>query len=82
LARHFKASLTQRVYDLVAIPYRAVLDTLEQVVPDQVARGGFEAEARPQLSRLDVGTVTGLLHPGPRRIVRASPAVFVVEGVP
>ena len=26
--------------------------------------------------------MAGLLHPGPRRIVRASPAVFVVEGVP
>ena len=37
LARHFKAGLMQRVYDLVAIPHGPVLDTLEQVVPDQVA---------------------------------------------
>ena len=82
MARHFKASLTQRGDDLVAIPHGPVLDTLEQVVPDQVAGGGFEPEAGPQPCRLDVGAVTGLLHPRPRRIVRASPAVFVVEGVP
>ena len=82
LARHFKAGLAERVNDLVTIPHGPVLDTLEQVVPDQVSGGGFEAEARPQPSRLDVGAVTGLLHPGPRRIVRASPAVFGVEGVP
>ena len=82
MARHFKAGLAERVNDLVTIPHGPVLDTLEQVVPDQVAGGGFEPETRPQPSRLDVGAVTGLLHPGPRRIVRASPAVFGVEGVP
>ena len=64
------------------IPHRSVLDTLEQVVPDQVARGCFEPEPGPQPCRLDVGPVAGLLHPGPRRIVRASPAVFGVESVP
>ena len=58
-----------------------MLDTLEQVVPDQVAGGGFEPETGPQPRRLDVGTVAGLLHPGPRRIVGAAPAVLVVEGV-
>ena len=82
LARHFKARLAQRVDDLVAIPHRPVLDPLEQVVPDQVSGGGFEPEARPQPSRFDVGAVSGLLHPCPRRIVRASPAVLGVEGVP
>ncbi len=59
-----------------------MLDTLEQVVPDQVARGGFEPEPGPQPCRIDIGAVPGLLHPGPRRVVRASPAVFVIEGVP
>ena len=81
LARHFEARLPQGRDDLFAILHRAVLDALEQVIPDQVARGGFEPEAGPQLRRLDVGAVSGLLHPGPRRIVRAAPAVFVVEGV-
>ena len=33
--------------DICPVPYRAVLDTLEQVVPDQVAGGGFEREAGP-----------------------------------
>ena len=59
-----------------------MLDALDQVVPDQVAGRGFEPEPRPQLGRLDVGAVSGLLHSGPRRIVGAAPAVFVVEGVP
>ena len=59
----------------------AVLDALEQVVPDQVAGGGFEPEPGAQPRRLDVGAVAGLLHPGARRVVRPTPAVFVVEGV-
>ena len=82
LARHFEARLPQRVDDLVAIPHGPVLNALEQVVPDQVAGRGFEPEARPQPRRLDVGAVSGLLHPGPRRVVWTSPAVFGVEGVP
>ena len=59
-----------------------MLDTLEEVVPDQVAGGGFESEPGPQLCRFDVGAVTGLLDPGPRRVVGTSPAMLVVEGVP
>ena len=62
-------------------PHRAVLDTLEQVVPDQVAGGGLDREPSPQLRRLDVGAVPGLLRPRPRRIIRPTPAVFGVEGV-
>ena len=81
LARYFEARLPQGGDDFVAIPHRSVLDTLEQVVPDQVAGGGFEPEPGPQPRRLDVGAVAGLLHPGPRRIVRTAPAVLVVEGV-
>ncbi|MCY4122080.1 MAG: hypothetical protein OXG72_14300, partial [Acidobacteria bacterium] len=38
-------------------------------------------EAGPQLRRLDVGTVAGLVRPGPRRVVGAAPAVLMVEGV-
>ena len=82
LAGHFEARLPERGDDVGPVPHRAVLDALEQVVADQVARGGFEAEPGPQARRLDVGAVAGLLHPGPRRIVRTSPAVFDVVGVP
>ena len=52
-----------------------------QVVPDQVARGGLNGEAGAQPRRLDVGAVSGLLRPRPRRVVRPAPAVFGVEGV-
>ena len=58
-----------------------MFDTLEQVVPDQVAGGGLEREAGPQLGRLDVCAVPGLLHPCPRRVIRPAPAVCGVEGV-
>ena len=82
LPRHFKARLPERGDDIEAVLHRAVLDALEQVVPDEVARRGFEPEPGPQLGGLDVGAVSGLLDPGPGRIVRTAPAVFVVEGVP
>ena len=82
LARYFEARLLERCDNLFAIPHGAVLDALEQVVPDQVAGGGFEPETGPQPRRLDVGAVAGLLHPGPRWVVRTSPALFGVEGVP
>ena len=58
-----------------------MLDTLEQVVADQVAGGGLEREAGTQVCRLDVGAVPGLLHPRPRRVIRPAPAVCGVEGV-
>jgi len=58
-----------------------VLDTLQQVVPDEVAGGGFEPEPGSQLRRFDVRAVAGLLHSGSRRVVWTSPAVFGVEGV-
>ena len=58
-----------------------MLDTLEQVVADQVTGGRFEREAGAQVRRLDVGTVPGLLHPRPRRVIRPAPALFSVEGV-
>ena len=82
LARHFETRLPKGGDDIGPVPRRAVLDALEQVVPDQVSGGGFEPESGPQPGRLDVGAVAGLLHPCPRGIVRASPAVFMVEGVP
>ena len=58
-----------------------MLDTLEQVVPDQLSGGGLKREAGTQLRRLDVGAVPGLLHARPRRVIRPAPAVFGVEGV-
>ena len=82
MARHFEARLPERGDNIVAVAHHAVLDTLEEVVADQVARRCFEPEPGPQACRLDIGAVAGVLHPGPRRVVRASPAVFVVEGVP
>ena len=82
LARHLKARFPERGDDIEAVPHRAVLDALEQVVADEIARRGFEPESGPQLGGLDVGAVSGLLDPGPGRIVRTAPAVFVVEGVP
>ena len=81
LARHLQARLPQGGDDIGPIPYRAVLDTLEQVVADQVTGGRFEREAGAQVRRLDVGTVPGLLHPSQRRVIRPAPAVFGVEGV-
>jgi len=38
LAWHFEARLPKRGDDIGAIPHHAVLDALEQVVPDEVAR--------------------------------------------
>ena len=58
-----------------------MLDTLEQVVADQVARVGLMVGPGPQLRCLDVGQVARLLRPCPLRVVRAAPAVLVVEGV-
>ena len=82
LARHFQTRLPERGDDIGAVLQRAVLDALDQVVADQIAGGGFKPEPGPQLGGLDVGAVSGLLHPGPRGIVRTAPAVLVVEGVP
>ena len=81
MARHFEARVPQRGDDLGPVPHGAVLDTLEQVVTNQVAGGGFEPEPGPQLRRFDVGAVTGLLNSGPGRIVWSAPSVLVVEGV-
>ena len=58
-----------------------MLDALHQVVPDQVAGVGFVFEPGPRLRCLDVGAVSRVLRPGPRRIVRTAPAVLVVERV-
>ena len=48
LARHLEARLPQGGNDIGPVPHRAVLDTLEQVVPDQVAGLGLKPEAGPQ----------------------------------
>ena len=58
-----------------------MLDPLQEVVADQLARTGFVLEAGPQLRRLDVGAMAGLVSPGTLRVVGAVPAVLVVEGV-
>ena len=58
-----------------------MLDTLEQVIPDQVAGLGLKPETGPQPRRLELGAMPGLLHSGPFRVIRPAPAVFGVEGV-
>ncbi|MDE2980980.1 MAG: hypothetical protein OXU74_07265 [Gemmatimonadota bacterium] len=81
MARHFEARPPQRGDDIGTVAHHSVLDAVEQVVPDQVARGGFEPGPGSQLRCLDVGAVSGLLHSGSVRIVGTAPAVLVVEGV-
>ena len=81
LAGHLEAGLLQGGDHIGAAPHRAVLDPLQQVVTDQLARAGFVLEAGPQLRRLQVGAMARLVRPGPRRVVRAAPAVLVVETV-
>ena len=58
-----------------------MLDALQEVVADQLARAGLHFDAGPQPRRLDVGAMAGLVRLGPRRVVGAGPAVLVVEGV-
>ena len=58
-----------------------MLDTLQEVVADQLAGAGFVLEAGPQLRRLQVSAMAGPVRPGTRRVVGAAPAVLVVEGV-
>ncbi|MCY4030018.1 MAG: hypothetical protein OXH75_27360 [Acidobacteria bacterium] len=58
-----------------------MLDALQEVVADDLARVGLDLEAGPQLRRVDQGAVAGLVRPGPRRVVGPAPAVLVVEGV-
>ena len=62
LARHFKAGVFEGGDDVGAAPHDAVLDALHQVVPDQLARVGLLLQAGPQLRRLDVGAMAGLLR--------------------
>ena len=81
LARHFEADFLQGGDNVGAAPHRAVFDALHQVVADQVARVGLMFEAGSQLRRVDVGAMARLLCSGALRVVRAAPAVLVVEGV-
>ena len=81
LAGHLEAGLLQSGNHVGAAPHHAVLDPLQQVVTDELARAGFVLEAGPQLPRFQVGAMAGLVRPGPCRVVRAAPAVLVVETV-
>ena len=80
-AGHLEAGLLQGGDHIGAVLHQAVLDPLQEVVADQLARAGFVFETGPELRRLDVGAVAGLVRPGPRRVVGAAPAVLVVQGV-
>ena len=81
MARHFEADVLQGGDHVGAALHRAVLDALHQVVADQAARVGLMLESGPQFRRLDIGSMARLLRPGALRVVRAAPAVLVVEGV-
>ena len=81
LARHFESRLFESGHDVGAALHDAVLDALHQVVPDQLARVGLDLQTGPQVRRVDVGAVAGLLRPRPRRVVGPAPAVLVVERV-
>ena len=81
MARHLETRVFESGDDVGAAAHDAVLNALHQVVPDQLARVGLVLQAGPQLRRLDVGAVAGLLRPRSRRVVRPAPAVLVVEGV-
>ena len=81
LARHVEARLLKGGDHTGPVLHRPVLDTLQQVVPDRLARVGLVRDPRPQLCRLDVGVVPRLLQPGACRIVRAAPTVVEVTGL-
>ncbi|MCY3944365.1 MAG: hypothetical protein OXG18_11500 [Gemmatimonadetes bacterium] len=81
MAGHFEANVLQRGDHLGSVLDRAVLDALHEVVADQRARVRLVFEPGPQLRRLDVGHMARALRPRSRRVVRAAPAVLVVEGV-
>ncbi len=81
LPRDVESRFFQRSHDIGAVTDDAVLDALHEVVPDQLARVGLDRQPGPQVRRVDVGAMAGLLRPGPRRVVRPAPAVLVVEGV-
>ncbi len=80
MARDLKSRVLQGGHHVGPVPHHAVLDPLLQVVPEQLARV-LVLQAGPQARRLDEGPVSGLLHPGPLRVVRPAPAVLVVTGV-
>ena len=81
LARHFESRILQGGDDVAAVAHGAVLDALRQVVADELARVGLDREADPQVGRVDVGAVSGLLRPGAGRVVGPAPSVLVVEAV-
>ena len=81
LPRHVEARLLEGGDDARPVLHRAVLDALQQVVPDRRARVVLARDPRPQLRRLAVGAVPRLLLPRPRRVVRAAPAPVEVQGL-
>ena len=81
LARHVEAGVPQRRDEVGAAAYDAVLDALHQAVADELARVGLDRQTGPQVRRVDVGAVAGLLRPGAGGVVGPAPAVLVVEAV-
>ena len=81
LARHFESRIRESGDDVAAAAHGAVLDALRQVVADELARVGLDRQTGPQVRRVDVGAVAGLLRPRPHRVVGPAPAVLVVEAV-
>ena len=81
LAGYLEAGFLEGGDHVGAAPHHAVLDPLQEVVADQLARAGFHFKAGPEPCRLNVGAMARLLRLGPRRVVGAAPAMLVVEGV-
>ena len=80
LARHRKARLLQGGDHTGPVLRHAALDALHQVGLDHVTGVGRALDPGPQLRRLEVGAMSRLLHPRPRRIVRPAPGVLEVAG--
>ena len=81
MARDLKSRVLQGGHHVGPVPHHAVLDPLRQVVADELARVGLDRQTGPQVRRVDVGAVSGLLRPGAGRVVGPAPAVLVVEAI-
>ena len=81
LARHVEAQLLESGDHAGPVLHLPGLDALHQIVPDRLARVGLVRDPRPPRRRLAVGVVPRLLLPGPRRVIRAAPAVVEVAGL-
>ena len=82
MPRHLQPRLLQRRHHVLAVANLSGFHALLEVGPEQLARVRLDREAGPQLRRVDVRLVRARLQrPRALRIVRAAPAVLVVQCV-